>query len=136
MEQLLKPRRIMTAVSEKPSTIKTRKFEICRVGIPSAIRKIKGKWRTRKKRAIDRFLSLSLYQEFSEICPDRCSEYIVILKEKFDALRDEEIEQLKSCLAGETFVDSKPKSLVNLIKVTINPLSVRGQKLRNIAPLI
>ena len=44
----------------------------------------------------------------------------MILKEKFDALRDQEIEQLKSCLAGETLVNSKPKCLVNLIKVTIN----------------
>ena len=33
MEQLLKPRRIMTAASEKPSTIKTRKYEMRQVRI-------------------------------------------------------------------------------------------------------
>ena len=136
MEQLLKSRRIVRAVSENPGTIKTRKYEMRRVGMSSAIRKIKGKWRARKKKAMDKILSCSLYQEFSKMCPDRCSEYITILKGKFDALRDQEIEHLKSHLAGETLVNSKLKPLVKLIKVTISSCSDRGQKLRNIAPLI
>lgn len=136
MEQLLRPRRIVRAVSENPSTSRTRKYEMCRVGISSAIRKIKAKWRARKKKAVDRFLSCSLYQEFSEMRPNRCSEYITILKEKFDALRDQEIEMLKLCLAGETPVNSNPKSSAKLIEVTINSLSVHPQKLRNIAPAI
>ena len=107
-----------------------------RIRISSAIRKIKGKWYARKKRAMNRFLSCSLYQQFSEICLDRCSEYIMILKEKFDALWDQKIEQLKSCLAKETLVNNKLNSLINLIKMTINSLLIREQKLHNIASLI
>jgi hypothetical protein len=89
---------------------------MCCVGISSAIRKIKGKWRARKKKAMDRFLSCSLYQEFSEMCPIRCSEYITILKEKFDALRDQEIEKLTSCLTGEKPVYGNTESSPKLIK--------------------
>jgi hypothetical protein len=72
--------------------MKTRERELRRVGISAAVLHIKGKWRIRKKRALQQFVNTESYRQLLLLSASRCDQYVFELKKQFNDLRDREIE--------------------------------------------
>lgn len=95
MEALCQPRRVHNAQSEKPTTVRTRQKETARRGLSAAILKIRGKWRQRKKRAMDRVKCTSTWLRLSTKSPKSCKTYLETLAKQFNALCEKELDQVR-----------------------------------------
>jgi hypothetical protein len=92
---LFLPRRRLRAASEKSTTVDAREREYARVGLSAAELKIKGKWRQRKYRALQRAKSTREFQTMLKNSGQSCFLFVQHLSQGLDQARDAELAAIR-----------------------------------------
>ena len=65
-----------------------------REGLSAAVLRLKGRWRSKRRRAKLELISSNIFKELEEIAPHLCTSYLSSINIYFNKLRDKELQEV------------------------------------------